>query len=132
MSQRNSANPTERFALVFGLVAAALIAVGWLLFSGPAPVEIAKQTADSQKQAKEQALRDLKEKIDAEEHQHKALGLGVLKRSNEICASHNDWGVRVCDAVAQGQIFAGMKPDQVRMSWGKPRSIEPVSIRREQ
>ena len=38
----------------------------------------------------------------------------------------------MCDAVAQGQIFAGMKPDQVRMSWGKPRSIEPVSIRREQ
>ena len=132
MSQRYSSNSPEGFALVFGLVVAALIAIGWLLFSGPAPVELAKQAADEKVQTKEQALRDLKDKIDAEEHQRMLLGPAIRKRSREICESHSDWGVRACDAAAQGQIFVGMKADQVRTAWGAPRSVNPMSVRREQ
>ncbi len=131
MSQRYSSDPRERVAIVFGLVGAALIAIGWWLFSGPSPVEIAKQTADSKTQAKDEALRDLKGRIDAEEQRHRLLGPADQKHSREICAQHNDWGIRVCDAVAQGQIFVGMNADQARMAWGKPRSVEPMSIRRE-
>jgi len=125
-------NSQTGLAIAIGLVAVGLIVGGWLLLSGPAPVELAKEAADAKANAKEQALRDLKSKIDVEEQRHLALDPGIRKHSKEICDSHPDWGVRACDAIAQGQIYVGMTAEQVRSAWGKPRAVNPMSIRREQ
>ncbi len=117
--------------MAFVLIVIAMLAAGWYYLSTPAPVQVAKETADTKAKEKEQALRDLKNKIDAEESQRLALNPAVKKHSLEICTAHNDWGGRACDAVAQNQIYAGMTMDQVRASWGEPRSTEYLSVRRE-
>jgi hypothetical protein len=129
-----SSRPGSQDALgaAFVIVIIAMLAIGWKYLSTPAPVQVAKEAADARTKAKEQALLELKNKIDAEESRRLALDPAVKKHSTEICAAHNDWGVRACDAVAQNQVYEGMTADQVRMSWGNPRSVNPLSIRREQ
>ena len=114
-------------AVALPVTVVGMIVAAWFLLSGPAPVEIAKEAAEAKANAREQALRDLKAKLDGDEQRHLALDPGTLKHSAEICASHADWGVRACDAIAQRQIFAGMTPEQVRAAWGNPLSIDPVS-----
>jgi hypothetical protein len=134
MRMTPSQRPGSQDALgaAFVIVVIAMIVIGWIYLSTPAPVEVARETADAKAKAKEQALLELKNKIDAEESRRLALDPAVQKHSREICAAHNDWGVRACDAVAQGQVYVGMTADQVRVSWGSPRSVNPLSIRREQ
>jgi hypothetical protein len=131
MPRLYKADSQTGLAVALPVVVAAMVVGAWLLLSGPAPVEIAKEAAEGKASAREQALRDLKTKLDVDEQRHLTLDPGTLKHSKEICASHADWGVRACDAIAQRQIFAGMTAGQVRASWGNPLSIDSLPLRRE-
>src|SRR5690348_14934333 len=116
MAQSSNPGSQQAIGVAFVLVVIAMLAAGMYYLSTPAPVKVAKETADVKAREKEQALQDLKNKIDAEESKRIGLSPAVKKHSLEICAAHNDWGGRACDAVAQNQIYEGMTPDQVRAS----------------
>jgi hypothetical protein len=131
MARLYKADSRVGLAVALPIVAVAMIVAAWLLLSGPAPVEIATEAAEAKASARQQALQDLRAKLDVDEQRHLALDPGILKQSQEICASQAGWGFRVCDAVAQHQVSAGMTPEQVRASWGKPLFVESVSPGRE-
>src|SRR5438552_178273 len=109
--QNDASEYTLGIAVV--IVAVLMIVGAWMYLTVPDPVQVRKEAAETAATAKEQARRDLKEKIDAEEHHRLTLSPAVTKESRETCRLHPDWGMRACEAVAQRQVYVGMSTEQV-------------------
>jgi hypothetical protein len=45
-----------------------------------------------------------------------------------LCQKHPDWQPEVCENVATGGVTLGMNAEQVRLSWGKPSSINETQV----
>jgi hypothetical protein len=57
-------------------------------------------------------------------------GIKELQRIEvrEACTKNADWFLITCQRIDQNKIAVGMTADQVRLSWGKPRSINSTIV----
>jgi hypothetical protein len=45
-----------------------------------------------------------------------------------LCEKHPDWHPTACEAVVARKVGVGMNAEQVKLAWGKPRSINRTRV----